>query len=75
MREPCPSCRSIETGPSFTFKWEQTETEVTATDPFYGCTECGNSWQVKGQLVLSHHSAPDDKAAAESFAKRLTELS
>jgi|ETNmetMinimDraft_16_1059900.scaffolds.fasta_scaffold109899_2 DNA-directed RNA polymerase subunit RPC12/RpoP len=73
MRKPCPSCGSVETGPSFTFKWEQTKTEVIATDPYYGCSECGHSWQIKGRLVLSRHSDSADKAAAESFAKHLTD--
>ena len=73
MRSRCPSCGSAETGPSFTFKWEQTETEVIATDPFYGCSGCGHSWQVKVRLVLSRHSDPGDQAAAESFAERLAE--
>ncbi len=50
------------------------QTEVIATDPFYGCSECRHSWQIKGRLVLSRHSDPDDKAAAESFAKHLTDF-
>ena len=72
MRSPCPSCGSGETGPSFTFDWEQTETEVIAVDPFYKCSMCEHSWQVKGRLVLSRHSDPDDQAATRSFAERLT---
>ena len=71
MNERCPSCESAKTGPSFAFGWEETETEVVAIDPFYGCAGCGHSWQVKGRLVLSRDSDPDDPAAIESFAELL----
>ena len=73
MKNPCPLCRSVETGPSFTYDWEETETEVIAVDPFFQCSKCGHSWPVKVRLVLARHSDPDDHAANESFAKRLME--
>ena len=72
MHAKCPLCGSVETGPSFSFDYDQDDAgRVVARNPFFACARCEHTWQVETILVVAQPFDPNDAEAVDGFVEAI----